>query len=102
LEEAWQKNINKAVILTEIGYKSSSGSAKAPWEHQSGSIVDLEQQADCYKTLFEAFWGKPWLRGMYWWYWGTNERMGGATDRGFKLQNKPAQEIVAEWYNKAR
>ncbi|MDD4879334.1 MAG: glycoside hydrolase TIM-barrel-like domain-containing protein [Candidatus Omnitrophica bacterium] len=40
--EAWQKRINKPVVLTEVGYKSSSGAAKAPWEHQLGREVDLQ------------------------------------------------------------
>jgi hypothetical protein len=100
--EAWQKKINKPVLLTEVGYKSSTGAAKAPWEHQLGREVDLELQKDCYTAMLEAFWDKPWFYGMYWWYWGTNDRMGGSTDRGFNIQNKPAQDAVKEWYGKTR
>ena len=100
--EEWQKRINKPVILTEVGYKSSTGAAKAPWEHQLGPQVDLELQKDCYTAMFEAFWDEPWLYGIYWWYWGTNDRMGGSMDRGFNIQNKPAVEVVKEWYNKAK
>lgn len=98
--EAWQKKINKPVLLTEVGYKSSTGAAKTPWEHQLGREVDLHLQSDCYTAMFEAFWDKPWFYGMYWWYCGTNERMGGSEDRGFNVQNKPAQEIIKQWYHK--
>lgn len=100
--EAWQKKIDKPVLLTEVGYKSSSGTAKEPWEHRLGREVDLQLQSDCYTAMFEAFWDKPWFYGMYWWYWGTNDRMGGSADRGFNIQNKPASEIVKEWYSKGR
>ncbi|MFA5336295.1 MAG: hypothetical protein WC324_05175 [Candidatus Omnitrophota bacterium] len=100
--EAWQKKINKPVLLTEVGYKSSTGTAKAPWEHQLGREVDLQLQSDCYTAMLEAFWDKPWFYGMYWWYWGTNDKMGGSTDRGFNIQNKPAQDVVKEWYGKTR
>ncbi|MDD5072313.1 MAG: hypothetical protein PHW51_00840 [Candidatus Omnitrophica bacterium] len=100
--EVWQKKINKPVILTEVGYKSSTGAAKTPWEHQLGREVDLQLQSDCYTAMLEAFWDKPWFYGMYWWYWGTNERMGGSTDRGFNIQNKPASDVVKLWYSKTK
>lgn len=100
--ENWQKKINKPVIFAEIGYKSSTGAAKAPWEHDVGKEIDLQLQADCFQALLETFWDKPWFYGVYWWYWGTNESMGGSTNRGFIVQNKPAQEVVAKWYKKRR
>jgi len=100
--EAWQKSINKPVLLTEVGYKSSTGAAKTPWEHQLGREVKLGLQSDCYTAMLEAFWDKPWFYGMYWWYWGTNDKMGGRTDRGFNVQNKPAQDVVRDWYAKGR
>ena len=35
----------------------------------------------------------------YWWKWFPNhERAGGGHDAGFTPQNKPAQEVIAEWY----
>ena len=100
--EEWQKKINKPVILTEVGYKSAPGAAIAPWEYQSGKEVDLQLQSDCYTALYEAFWDKPWFYGIYWWYWGTNDKMGGSTDRGFNIQNKPASDIVKLWYSKTK
>ena len=100
--EDWQKRLNKPVIFAEIGYKSSTGAAKTPWEHGAGKEIDLQLQADCFEALLETFWDKPWFYGVYWWYWGTNERMGGPNNRGFVVQNKPAQEIVAKWYKKRR
>jgi hypothetical protein len=98
--EFWQAKINKPVIFTEIGYKSSIGAAKAPWEHMPGKELDLQQQADCYQVLLETFWEKDWFYGMYWWEWGTNINMGGVSNRGFTPQGKPAQEILSKWYKK--
>lgn len=98
--EAWQKNINKPVILTEIGYKSSAGSVDEPWQHASFGDVDLNVQVNSYKALLESFWDKPWFTGVYWWYWGVNPNMGGPSNRGFTPQNKPAQDVVKEWYTK--
>ena len=98
--EGWQKAINKPVIFPEVGYRSSLGAAKQPWEHAPGSKVALELQKDCYRAMVDTFWNKEWFYGIYWWDWGTSVRMGGKTNRGFTPQNKPAQDYVAELYSK--
>ncbi|MFH1239275.1 MAG: hypothetical protein V1653_04080, partial [bacterium] len=98
--EKWQASINKQVIFTEIGYRSSTGAAKTPWDHMPGKKVDLQQQADCYRALLENCWDKPWFSGVYWWEWGTSIYSGGANNRGFTPQNKPAEQIITEWYKK--
>ncbi|MFH1783890.1 MAG: hypothetical protein ABH868_03215 [bacterium] len=98
--EEWQKTINKPIIFTEIGYRSSTGSAKNPWEHMPGKKIDLEQQADCYKALFETFWDKSWFYGIYWWEWGSSVKSGGPKNRGFSPQNKPAEDVIKKWYEK--
>ncbi len=98
--EEWQKKINKPVLITEIGYKSLTGANEEPWQYSTAGELDLELQVNCYKALLETFWDKPWFYGVYWWYWGVNPRMGGEFNRGFTPQNKPAQEVIKEWYSK--
>lgn len=96
--ESWQQKINKPVIFAEISYKSSTDATDEPWQHIPLGELDLELQVNCYQALLESFWDRPWFYGLYWWYWGTNPRMGGSLNRGFSPQNKPAQEVVKEWY----
>lgn len=96
--EAWQAKINKPVLFTEIGYKSSINSADKPWEHMVGKEIDLELQANCYEVIFELFWNKPWFHGIYWWYWGASPKIGGAANRQFTPQNKPAEDVLKKWY----
>lgn len=98
--EEWQKEINKPIIFSEIGYRSCSGAAKNPWEHMPGKKIDLQQQADCYEALFRTFWDKPWFYGMYWWEWGSSVKSGGPKNRGFSPQNKPAEKVLEKWYKK--
>jgi hypothetical protein len=98
--EAWQKEINKPVIFPEIGYKSAVGSTDEPWQHMPMGELDLQLQANCYQALLETFWNKPWFYGAYWWYWGVHPKMGGEKDRGFTPQNKPAQEVIKEYYTR--
>ncbi len=98
--EEWQKEIDKPVIFTEVGYISSTGAAKEPWKHMPGKDIDIQQQVDCYKALFQTFYNKSWFAGVYWWMWGGSVRIGGPEHRGFSPQNKPAQDIIAKWYKK--
>ena len=96
--EFWQRDIDKPVIFTEVGYKSLLGAMDEPWQHSPLGEVDLELQANCYQALLETFWDKPWFYGVYWWYWGAHPKMGGGFHRGFTPQNKPAEEVLKEWY----
>ncbi len=98
--EPWQAKINKPVIFTEIGYKSSEDATDEPWQYVGMGKLDLGLQVNCYKAVLETFWDKPWFYGVYWWYWGANPKMGGELNKGFTPQNKPAQEVVKEWYGK--
>jgi hypothetical protein len=96
--ETWQEKVNKPVIFTECGYASILGTARTPWESDTKAPVSLELQEKCYKALIETFGNKDWFYGTYWWYWGTNKRMGGSNNKGFLIQNKPAVEVVKKWY----
>ncbi|MFC1631347.1 hypothetical protein ACFL1I_00070 [Candidatus Omnitrophota bacterium] len=98
--ENWQKQIDKPVIFAEAGYKSAVGATDEPWKHSPPGPVDLQLQADCYQALLETFYEQPWFYGVYWWYWGVNPKMGGELHRGFTPQNKPAQEVIRQWYSK--
>lgn len=100
--EAFQKKVNKPIIFPEVGYCSGLGTTRTPWEEiTNGDRLDLDLQADCYRALFETFWNKEWFYGVYWWRWGTNARFGGPINKGFSPQNKPAQEVAADWYKKS-
>lgn len=97
----FQELVKKPIILPEIGCASADGAAIRPWEHVQRSEVNLALQENYYKAIMQGFWNKDWFYGMYWWYWGTNLKMGGEYNRGFTPQNKPAQEVVKAWYSKS-
>lgn len=98
--EEFQQKVNKPIIFPECGCNAADGSAIRPWEHVSRSEVNLQLQQKYYKALIETFWNKDYFYGMYWWYWGTNIRMGGKYNRGFTPQNKPAETVLKDWYAK--
>ncbi len=98
--ESWAKPLGKPILFTEVGYSSTPSASLKPWEEKTPGGADTKIQANCYKAVLETVWGKQWLAGIYWWKWNTNPDAGGANNKGFTPQNKPAQEILAEWYRK--
>ncbi|MGB2601608.1 MAG: hypothetical protein WBD00_00635 [Candidatus Omnitrophota bacterium] len=98
--EEFQSRIQKPIIFPEAGCNSADGAAIRPWEHVPRSEVNIKLQEDYYRALLDEFWDKEWFYGLYWWYWGTNEHMGGQYNRGFTPQNKLAEEVIKKWYSK--
>lgn len=96
--ESFQVRYNKPVIFTEIGYSSAPMTSSAPWQVITSGNADPEIQAKCYQAFFETAWSAPWLAGVYWWKWDTNTRAGGAQNRQFTPQNKPAERILEANY----
>ena len=96
--ELLSKKYNKPIIFTEIGYRSIDGTNKAPWDFTLDSKIDLKEQADCYRAVFEVFWQKQWFNGVYFWNWNANPNQGGKFNKDYTPYNKPAEEIVKEFY----
>lgn len=96
--EEWQSGIGKPVIFTEVGYRSADGANRLPWNWQGELQVDLGEQADCYRAALSVLWNRSWFCGSYWWNWETDPEAGGDDDDGYTPQNKPAGDILADWY----
>ncbi len=96
--EEWQAGVGKPVIFTEVGYRSGDGANRAPWNWHVELQVDLQEQADCYGAAFSVLWNRSWFHGSYWWNWETEPQAGGDRDDGYTPQNKPAQQVLADWY----
>jgi len=96
----WQSTVNKPVIFTECGYASVDIAASKPWEESTLGSANPGLQTDCYRVMFEELWDKNWFFGVYWWNWNTYEGSGGPDNKGFTPQNKPAEELIKEWYAK--
>ena len=96
--EVFQARVNKPVIFTEIGYSSSAIAPSAPWQVVTSGNSDPDIQAKCYQAFFETVWPSMWLAGVYWWKWDTNTKAGGASNRQFTPQNKPAERVLEANY----
>ena len=96
--ESWIPTTGKQVILTEVGYPSYDGGTMSPSTKWQGEPIDLQEQADAYQATLQAFSGRQWLVGYYWWYWDWRPDAGGKSDGSWLLQNKPAEQILSAWY----
>lgn len=89
------KKWDRRIILTEVGYESMQGVNRTPWQTR-GDKIEYEEQADSYQALFEAFSGRAWWQGVYWWVWTV--KTASALNRGFTPSNKPAEDILRKNY----
>ena len=90
LSQQW----NRPIIVTEIGYRSFTGTSRMAETSTGSFTIDLQAQADCYQAMFEAFQGQKWWRGVFWWYWSTSPTQGGSADDNYTANNKPAENIL--------
>ena len=110
LVNAWQPTINmladlstrwnRPVIFTEIGYQSQAGTNQMSSKVNT-TTLDLQEQANCYQAVFEAFKGKSWWRGVFWWAWDTTLNQGGPQNTGYTGKNKPAEKILQVYFGGA-
>ncbi|OGO32724.1 MAG: hypothetical protein A2Z29_07885 [Chloroflexi bacterium RBG_16_56_11] len=100
--ENLSKKFNRPVIISEIGYLSTDGTNKVPADFKAlrQAPIDLQEQADCYQAVFETLWGKPWLKGIFWWQWFANRPFGhgGPYDPTETPYGKPAEEVLKKYY----
>lgn len=91
---------NRPVLFTEFGYRSMDYTAKKPWLVDRNEMdVNFEGQVNAKKAIFEEFWGEDWFAGGFVWKWFTDHRSaGGAECNRFTPQNKPAQQVLRQFY----
>ncbi|SHI67269.1 glycoside hydrolase family 113 [Pseudozobellia thermophila] len=101
IEELSRKN-NRPVLFTEFGYRSTDQTAWKPWlVDRHDKPVNLLGQRNATQAIFEEFWGEDWFAGGYVWKWFIDHKeSGGAQDNRFTPQNKPAQEVIKDFYSK--
>lgn len=95
----WQATHAKPLVFTELGYPSSDGAARSPWDYTTGAPVDLEEQRLCYEAFYAAWIREPALGGVVFWnWWGP----GGPKDGYYTPRGKPAEEVIRRWFKRRR
>ncbi len=93
----WQGLYNRPIIFTEIGYPSVEGGSQTPWDYTRFAAVNLKEQALCYEAFFQVWGNDSRFGGVYFWNWFGS---GGPEDPGYTPRNKPAGEVLTQWFQK--
>ncbi len=89
------------VIFTEYGYKSIDYLADEPWNPDNSGEVNLKAQKIAYEAIYERFWNEEWFAGGFLWKWyDYHESAGGANNKNYTPQNKPAEDAIRNAYQK--
>lgn len=114
LMKAWEDQKSKletlsrtkgiSILFTEWGYLSVDNAGWKNWELESNLSshpINMDAQVNCYQAMFKSFWDETWFAGGFAWNWYSNHtNAGGENDRDYTSQNKPAMNVLREWYGK--
>jgi hypothetical protein len=116
LRKAWAKHHEqiesfvtqtpKPILFTEYGYRSINQTAHQPWVADTPAEVNHEAQARAYEALFQRFWPEPWFAGGFVWKWYDPAMLQRAESRWHRMatdytpQNKPAEQVIKQWYGR--
>jgi len=84
------------VLLTEVGFPSVAGAARAPWR-EDRAPADVWLQARCYDATLRALARRPWIEGAFFWLWERTARPP-FRDPSHAIVDKPASFTMARWY----
>jgi len=93
------RTYNKPIVFIEAGYVSGDNGLSDPGAAYSNpGPVNLTLQADAYKALLSYWSNSSYLRGVSFWDWSSNPSAGGQNDAGYTPQNKPAEQVMKQWF----
>lgn len=90
---------NKPVLFTEVGYTSRDYALRDPGSaYRLDTAYNGQIQANAYQALFEYWNNYSYVQGVSLWDWKSNPSAGGVGDRDYTPQNKPAEQIMRQWF----
>ena len=87
---------DRPVIICEAGLRAVTGAAARPWDQGQGGAPDPALQARATEALLAAASPQPWLHGVYWWKWFTDEDH--AERDAYSMMGQPAEQVLRDWW----
>jgi hypothetical protein len=99
--EALSQKWDRPVIITEIGFWSVHTMTQNYNNFDSSNQIDLQEQTDLFQAVFNAFEGRAWLAGIFWYAFegGTNFAEPWNTHNAYI--GKPAEDVIRFFYGAA-
>lgn len=100
IEEVVHK-FNKPFFFAEAGCMSTKGSSAVPNDWSVEGSVDLNEQAEWYKTMFEASLKHKWVYGFAMWDWSCKQYSlnSAESNKGYEVYGKPAEKVIKKYYD---
>lgn len=92
---------HRPVVFTELGYVATACTAAAPYAlvptcptAADPTVPSQRAQQDAYVAALRVWSRVPFVRGIYWWDWPTDDNQ---TTDVYSPRGKPAERTIAEW-----
>ncbi len=97
---AWQKEIGRPILFTEVGWPSQQGCAKEPWNYYGSKVPDVETQAKCFQAFFETWRQEKAVAGVLIWEWRNHPNQeGGPKDTSYIPRGKkPTMKAIQDYF----
>jgi len=92
---AFQKEVGKPIIFTEVGWCSQEGAAHEGWNYyasEKATEAGHREQAVLYESFIKNWASEPSVGGMIWWEWTLGD--GGKSDYGYTPKGKVAETLL--------
>lgn len=95
---AFQREVKKPIVFTEVGWCSQEGAAKEGWNYYATDKATKAghlEQAMLYESFMKAWTNEPAVGGIIWWEWTTAQ--GGAEDISYSPRGKVSEALLRFW-----
>lgn len=100
---AFQHEVRRPIIFTEVGWCSQEGSAHEGWNYyanQKATDGGMLEQSLLYDSFIATWANEPAIGGIIWWEWDTTP--GGPTDFNYTPRGKPAEAIIRQLFSRKK
>ncbi|ERI94431.1 hypothetical protein HMPREF1982_01067 [Clostridiales bacterium oral taxon 876 str. F0540] len=92
---------NKPFFFAEAGCPSRTGSAMVPNDWTLKGDINLEEQEEYYKVMFDRLSNEAWIEGFGLWDWHSHlyDEKEASKDDGYAVYGKPACKVIHDFYS---
>ncbi len=97
----WQKQVNRPILFTEVGWPNQVTCAKYPWDYyRSVDKPDPQSQANCFEAFFRTWTVEPVVAGYLIWEWRSypGQVTDPKKDTSYVPCDKPAMEVISRYF----
>lgn len=94
------KPYNKPFFFAESGCPSRTGSSLVPNDWTLRGAVNLKEQEEYYKVMFERLKSETWIEGFGLWDWSSHlyDEKDAENDDGYAVYGKPSCKVIYDFY----